>query len=400
MIDLEQARRRAKDLLTALRRTDPDVRLTAAQHQLAGELGYASWPALVRDTEAFDPVSAAELGWPRITRVSTICFLDDPGSPGGARVALYRHDGRWIVPAGQRQPGEDVWDDCVLRIPLATMGFRRHGTHLLAVDHDRRHCVFWIDGGRYSGQRAHRSDAEWWTGSAEEAAALLAGQGDGTLAGLVELADHARRTLPYEQHIADVHRTLVGSYLRADTPEGGSGFGGSARDWADERGVLSGALDTDRHELTFCDVACANGHLATTMVGWGAERGIDVTPFGVDIAPELIERARELHPELAAHFLVGDGLRWRHPDGLRFDLVHMLLDVVPPERHPELVDHLLAAVVAPGGRLLLSQYGEVLPSQSAEAVVTRLGHRVAGRTAQPHRNGRPRGFPSVWVDAV
>src|SRR3954451_22990831 len=45
-IDLEQARRRAKELAR-----DRSLKLSEAQHQVARDLGFASWPALVRDAE-------------------------------------------------------------------------------------------------------------------------------------------------------------------------------------------------------------------------------------------------------------------------------------------------------------------------------------------------------------
>ncbi len=57
-IDLDQARRRAKELLRAARageaqlRDDREPRLADAQHAVARELGFPSWPALVADVEA------------------------------------------------------------------------------------------------------------------------------------------------------------------------------------------------------------------------------------------------------------------------------------------------------------------------------------------------------------
>ncbi|CAM3562908.1 bifunctional 2-polyprenyl-6-hydroxyphenol methylase/3-demethylubiquinol 3-O-methyltransferase UbiG [Occultella aeris] len=398
-IDLDQARKRARELLTELRRHEPATKLALAQHRVAQGLGFSTWPALVRANERFTAAAPDGFAWHRITRVSIVCFRTDPGAESGAVVALYRHDGGWLLPSDRRLPGEDVWDDSVLRIALARMGFRRQGTHLLAVDASRRHCVFWVDGDPYQGERPHRGDAQWWTGPADAAAELLAAQGDGALARLVLAADEARRTITYDQVVADNQRTLVGPYLRADTPQGGSGFGGTARDWRDARGVLADALDPGRASSTFLDLACANGHLAVSMVGWGAERGAEVIPYGVDIAPELVERARELHPEVADHFWIGDALTWQHPDDKQFDLVHMLLDVIPEDRHAQLIDHLLAEVVAPGGRLLLSQYGPVRPALAPEAVVERLGHRVAGRCRSPQRRGRPDpGRASVWLE--
>jgi SAM-dependent methyltransferase len=195
-----------------------------------------------------------------------------------------------------------------------------------------------------------------------------------------------------------VHRTLVGAYLGAETPQGASGFGGSAAEWRDGRSMLLDALDPSRSRIRLLDHACANGHLVVSLAGWAAQLGVTVDPYGVDIAPELIERARDDHPELADRFFVGDALSWQHPEGERFDLVHLLLDVVTDDLHGLLLRHQLQHVVAPGGRLVVSQYGAVSPSRSPEAVLRRTGLEVAGLTRPPMRNGRPRGLPSAWVE--
>lgn len=405
MIDLDQARTRAKEHLARLRLTDErdqGPRLADAQHHIAGELGYRSWPDLVRDNERFDLCGPDEVPLSRVRRVSVVCFIEDAVAEGGAVVVLHRHDGRWTVPTGDLERGEDAWDDAVLRIPLHSMGFRRQGTHPFALDKGRRHVVFWVTGGRYTGTRLHHADPQWWTGPPAEASELLAAQGDGALARLLQAADADRNTMTYERDQADLHRTLVGAYLRADTPQGGSGFGGSEQEWRQARGVLADALEglgTDRDVVHVLDHCCANGHLAVSLARWGAERGIAVEPYGVDVAVELVERARGDHPQLADRFHVGDALTWRDPDGRRFDLVHMLYDVVPSDRWAQLTTHLLEEVVAPGGRLLVSHYGELPDSMTPESIVARLGHRVAGRTRVPVRLDRPRGFPSVWIDA-
>jgi len=341
----------------------------------------------------------ADVDWQRIDRVSVVCLVEDPSVTDGAFVVLCRREELWVVPSGERADGDDVWDDSVLRIPLVSMGFRRQETHPLALGDDGRHVVFWVTGGKYAGTRMHAADVEWWTGSVESAVSLLAAQGADTSAALVAAAGESRRTMSYERRTADIHRTLVGAYLAASTPQGASGFGGTAEEWREARGTLADALDPARTTVRFLDHACANGHLAVSMVSWGADRGVTVDPYGVDIAPELVDRARSDHRDLASHFWVGDALDWVHPDGDRFDLVHALLDVVPAELHRQLLRHQLDHVVAPGGRLLVSEYGDPPSARSAEAQVTRAGFAVAGRCSQPTRAGRERGFPSVWVEA-
>jgi ankyrin repeat protein len=52
---LEQLRKQAKEYLDTLRSGDPSVTLSAAQHALAREYGFESWPMLVHHVEAMQP---------------------------------------------------------------------------------------------------------------------------------------------------------------------------------------------------------------------------------------------------------------------------------------------------------------------------------------------------------
>jgi ankyrin repeat protein len=52
---LEQLRKQAKELLDTLRASDPSVALAAAQHALAREYGFESWPKLVHHIESMQP---------------------------------------------------------------------------------------------------------------------------------------------------------------------------------------------------------------------------------------------------------------------------------------------------------------------------------------------------------
>ncbi|QDP96222.1 class I SAM-dependent methyltransferase [Microlunatus elymi] len=394
---LDQLRRDAKRLLNnaragdldAARRLDTDpqtAQLAAAQRVVAREHGFRSWPRLVRDLDRLRPASYRDLELRRVQRLTVCCFL-----PDGELIMVDTLDG-FRIPTGAVEPGEDPILDSALRIPLQDAGFRRQGTHVAGVSTDGRHLLLWVDGARYYGNRPHREDARWWTGPSSEATELLRSQGDGTLAASVELADRARRELTDEQAVEDLRRLLDPSYLRAETAEGGSGFGGTPQEWRAAREQLCDAIESDG---SFLDIGCANGLLMESVVAWSAERGHRMEPYGIDHSPALVDRARQRLPQWADRIWVGDALTWRHPDGLRFDVVAMIIDVIRPHRYPELIKHLLDQVVAPGGRLLLSRYSGGGELSGAEAL-RRCGYPVDGETSVPAR-GRLDDEPGAWV---
>ena len=121
-IDLDQARRRAKELLRAARAEDPEAlarlradrapRLADAQFAVARELGFASWPALVahvdavrgdRDERRRRLVHAALGG--RLDRVEAL-LENDPGlARAGFDVALVLGDSAAVAATLDRDPG-------------------------------------------------------------------------------------------------------------------------------------------------------------------------------------------------------------------------------------------------------------------------------------------------------
>ncbi len=81
-------------------------------------------------------------------------------------------------------------------------------------------------------------------------------------------------------------------------------------------------------------------------------------------------------------------------------MVHAQFDCVPDARRGDLVRHLLAHAVAPGGRLLVSFYNAGTDAKRRPSVLLDgLGFEVAGETRVPVRaNGTSR-QPSAWIDA-
>ena len=405
-LDLDQARRLAKELLRAARSGDVVAlrrlgqagavpSLSTAQRVIAVETGFASWAALVRALERFSRIDLPEVEWRRIREISVVCFADED------EVVLCRHQGRLSLPHGPVAPGEDVWDDTVRRVPMTSIGFRHQGTHVFATDKAHRHAIFWVDGALldHTTREAHASTAAL---SVDAAARSLEGQGDFALARLLTSASEHRQQMTYEQHQRDGDRTTINLYLRASTPQGGSGYEGTDEEWRAARACLAVALDglaadlgRPGNSVSFLDVGCANGYLPASFVIWGAARGVTVDPYGIDIAPELVDRARKLNPQWADHFWTGNMLNWQHPNGRTFDLVHVLLDGVPSDKFAETISN-CARLVTPGGRLLVSSY-HMRPELAAETVMTELGVHVDGRTPPRSRQDGTLGQPSAWT---
>jgi 2-polyprenyl-3-methyl-5-hydroxy-6-metoxy-1,4-benzoquinol methylase len=110
-------------------------------------------------------------------------------------------------------------------------------------------------------------------------------------------AAHARGELDDAGWHREIAALVVPAYLAAATPQGGAGHSGTAGDWNDSRGIVAEAID---RAGTFLDVGCANGLLMESVAGWGAARGFEIEPYGLDIAPTLVALARRLIPRWQA----------------------------------------------------------------------------------------------------
>jgi hypothetical protein len=288
----------------------------------------------------------------RVSRLTFVPFLHD------GRCALIPVGDRLALPSGEVLPGEDPLLDTGLRVPLVTAGFRRQSLHELEAEGD--HLYLWCEGDDgYRGSRPH-AEVSLWKGEAAEAARRLRAAGDERAAEVVKAADRARRTLDDERWYRDGLRLMEASYLREPTPQGGSGFGGTAAQWRSSRCQICQAIDRDG---TFLDAGCANGHLMESIAAWCAERGFHVKPYGFDLSAALVAEARRRLPQWADRIWVGNALDW----------------------------------VAPGGRLLVSNYVPAEQrSRHPAAVLASLGFRVDGVTTPGGRDGRPVP-PTAWV---
>lgn len=154
---------------------------------------------------------------------------------------------------------------------------------------------------------------------------------------------------------ADNKNLLETAYVAAPQPWQQSGVGlhtpYNAHDWEVLRRPIADCV-TDSG--TFLDIGCANGYLLECILGWTRERGLMITPYGLDFSEKLVALARERLPEYASHIFAGNAWDWQPPQ--RYDYVNTALDYVPEELWETFVHRLLDRYVQPEGHLLVAEY--------------------------------------------
>ena len=175
------------------------------------------------------------------------------------------------------------------------------------------------------------------------------------------------------------------AYLRAETPEGGSGSSRDAAGWEYARSLIADAVEAGQ---TFLDVGCANGHLMESMVRWAR-----VEPFGLEISPELADLARRRLPQWRDRIWVGNVADWDPPQ--RFDVVRVSLDYVPAPRRRHLVERVLTYA----GRLVIGVFNEEREVRSLEDEVAAWGFEISGRSERDHPHPRL-AYRAFWLDAA
>ncbi|HJR24873.1 MAG TPA: hypothetical protein VJ804_05325 [Acidimicrobiales bacterium] len=197
----------------------------------------------------------------------------------------------------------------------------------------------------------------------------------------------------YEEWDRRTAALLEEAYVAAGPGPGGSGASDDSEGaWRAKRQHLAVPMDADG---TWLDVGCANAHLLVTLPAWAAERGITISPHGLEVLPLVADLARAVHPELADVIWTGSVMTWDPPQ--RFRYVTALDDAVPPEHLGALVERLLEAFVEPGGRLVMSTYTNA--GEQPRPLFDDLGS--AGHP--PHgtiRIDRPGASPllTAWID--
>lgn len=312
-----------------------------------------------------------------VYRLTFVPFL-----PTGECVAIA--DGPQL-PAGDVAAGEDYLLDASLRVPLLTAAFRRQLVAPFAIldepdgpGQPGLHVATWIEGhAPYRGRRPH-AEVELLIDTAETVADRMERGGRVRDAHLVRDGARRYRNQTEESYYANNLRILEPSYLRADTPQGGSGWDVDPDQWRAGRQMVADAIDGDG---TFLDLGCANGLLMESVRDWAAERGHTIEPYGIDLGPELVALAHRRLPHWADRIEVGNAIDYEPADGRRFTYVHALLGCVPHQRRPDLMRHVFGNLVEPGGRMIVSEYGAE-PGRTARDYVTNVGFPVAGASGE------------------
>jgi SAM-dependent methyltransferase len=154
----------------------------------------------------------------------------------------------------------------------------------------------------------------------------------------------------------EARKTLLETaYLTGDQPWQQSGVGlhtpHSVHDWEVLRRPIAECITTSG---TFLDIGCANGYLLECLLRWTGERGLLITPYGLDFSEELLALAQKRLPQYADHLFLGNAWDWSPPQ--TFDYVNTTLDYVPEELRQAFVRRLLERYVHSGGCLLIAEY--------------------------------------------
>jgi ubiquinone/menaquinone biosynthesis C-methylase UbiE len=95
-----------------------------------------------------------------------------------------------------------------------------------------------------------------------------------------------------------------------------------------------------------CDMGCGPGHVARYL------RDVGATVFGLDIAPRMLEQARQLNPDIS--FREGNMMALDIPDGTLAGIAAFYAIVNIPKASLPLVFREMRRVLQPGGLLLLA----------------------------------------------
>lgn len=124
-----------------------------------------------------------------------------------------------------------------------------------------------------------------------------------------------------------------------------SGIDGDEITWKRCREVYLEAIDKNGSIL---DVGCANAYLLYSLMKWSKHKLI---PYGIDLAPELIEEAKKMLPNYKEHFFVADLNSFKTKKKFTFVIIgHKICKKRICDKYYKMVEK--------GGRLIISAYDD------------------------------------------
>ncbi len=151
-----------------------------------------------------------------------------------------------------------------------------------------------------------------------------------------------------EKWFNSLKKDLEESYLRYNEPWKQAGFMLSEDAWLPCRRPIADCIQKSGN---FLDIGCANGYLLESILKWTS---FDVTPFGIDLSPKLIELAKTRLSRYSNNLSVGSAPYWNSP--VKFDYVRTDLSYALEDDQEQYLHKVFTAYVAPEGKLLVTEY--------------------------------------------
>jgi SAM-dependent methyltransferase len=154
-----------------------------------------------------------------------------------------------------------------------------------------------------------------------------------------------------EDWFSSLKKELEDAYLQHNEPWKQSGFSGPEERWVACRKPIADCIERSG---SFLDIGCANGYLLECILKWTAARGINITPYGLDLSEKLVELAKKRLPQYKNNIYVGNGWTWQNP--VRFDYVRTEVVYVPDELRRQYIERIMDKYLADEGKLLITEY--------------------------------------------
>jgi ubiquinone/menaquinone biosynthesis C-methylase UbiE len=154
-----------------------------------------------------------------------------------------------------------------------------------------------------------------------------------------------------EKWLYGLKKDLEESYLRYKEPWKQAGFLLDEQAWKECRKPIADCVEKSG---TFLDIDCTNGYLLESIVEWTGDRGLTVTPYGLDISEKLLVLAKERLAKYSKNLFVGSAPYWVSP--VKFDYVRTELGYVLEESQEKYLHQIFNSYLAQDGKLLLTEY--------------------------------------------